>query len=68
MDQWAYVLVEVLPNGSITIKEAFEADRLELAEEYAATFNETELDKHVQRFRVQGPFPWVGSCGTGTGV
>ena len=57
MDQSAYVLVEVLPNGSIKIVEVFEAPSLELAEEYAAERNETELDKYVQRFQVQGPFP-----------
>ena len=57
MDQSAYVLVEVLPNGSIKIMEVFEAPNLALAEEYAAERNETELDKYVQRFQVQGPFP-----------
>ena len=57
MDQSAYILVEALPNGSIKIKEVFEAPSLAMAEEYAASFNETELDKYVQRFQVQGPFP-----------
>lgn len=57
MDQSAYVLVEVLPSGSTKIIEVFEAPSLELAEEYASARNETELDKYVQRFQVQGPFP-----------
>ena len=57
MDQSAYVLVEVLPNGGIKIVEVFEAESLAMAEEYASAKNETELDAYVQRFRVQGPFP-----------
>ena len=56
MDQSAYVLVEVLPLGSTKIIEVFEAPSLAMAEEYATSKNETALDKHVQRFQVQGPF------------
>ena len=52
----AYVLVEVAPNGSIKIVELFEAESLAMAEEYAAQRNTSELDKHVQRFRIAGRF------------
>lgn len=50
----AYVLVEVAPNGAERVRELFEADSEEAAEEYAAQHNVSELDKHVQRFRIAG--------------
>ena len=51
-----FVLVEVAPNGAQRVKEVFEADSLNAAQEYAAQHNKTELDKHVQRFRIAGEF------------
>ena len=55
----AFVLVELAPNGAQTVVELFEADSPEDAAAYAAQFNKTELDKHVQRFRIAGKFPVV---------
>lgn len=52
----AYVLVEGAPNGAEKVVALFEADSLEAAEAYAAQFNKSELDKHVQRFRIAGRF------------
>ena len=49
-----YVLVEVAPNGAQKVVEVFSAGCQDAAEEYAAQHNETELDKHVQRFRIAG--------------
>ena len=51
-----FVLVEVAPNGAQRVKEVFEADSLNAAQGYADQLNVTELDKHVQRFRVAGEF------------
>ena len=51
-----FVLVEVAPNGAQTVHSVFQADSLEAASAYAEQQNVSELDKHVQRFRVQGPF------------
>jgi len=57
VDQSAYVLVEVSPNGSTKTHEVFEAESLAVAKEYASARNETEQDWYVQRFRVEGPVP-----------
>ena len=54
MDYGVYVLVEVLPNGAVKVVEVFSAERKDAAEEYAAQHNVSELDKHVQRFRIAG--------------
>ena len=54
-----FVLVEVAPNGSQTVHSVFQADSLEAASAYAEQKNVSELDKHVQRFRVQGPFGYA---------
>ena len=51
-----FVLVEVAPNGAQTVQSVFQAESLEAASAYAEQKNVSELDKHVQRFRVQGPF------------
>ena len=51
-----FVLVEVTPCGAQRIKEVFEADSLDAAQGYADQFNATELDKHVQRFRIVGEY------------
>lgn len=51
-----FVLVEVAPNGAQTIQSVFWAESLDAAQAYAEQQNRTELDKHVQRFRVQGPY------------
>ena len=51
-----FVLVEVAPSGAQRIKEVFEADSLDAAQGYADQFNATELDKHVQRFRIAGEY------------
>ena len=51
-----FVLVEVAPNGAQRVKEVFEADSLNAAQGYADQLNVTELDKHVQRFRVAGEY------------
>ena len=51
-----FVLVEVAPSGAQRIKEVFEADSLDAAQLYAAQHNETEIDKHVQRFRIAGEY------------
>ena len=59
MDYGVYVLVEVLPNGAVKVVEVFSAECQNAAEEYAAQRNVSELDKHVQRFRVQGPFSYA---------
>lgn len=53
---FAYVLVEVAPNGAEKVAELFEADSLEAAEAYAAQVNTTGLDVFVQRFRIAGRF------------
>jgi len=54
-----FVLVEVAPNGAQTIQSVFQAESLEVASAYAEQKNVSELDKHVQRFRVQGPFSYA---------
>ena len=51
-----FVLVEVAPNGAQTVQSVFQAESLDAARAYVEQKNVTELDKHVQRFRVQGPF------------
>ena len=51
-----FVMVEVAPNGAQRVKEVFEADSLDAAQGYAAQHNKTELDKHVQRFRIAGEY------------
>ena len=51
-----FVLVEVAPSGAQRIKEVFEADSLEAAQGYAAQHNKTDLDRHVQRFRIAGEY------------
>lgn len=51
-----FVLVEVAPSGAQRIKEVFEADSLEAAQKYADQLNVTELEKHVQRFRIAGEY------------
>ena len=51
-----FVLVEVAPSGAQRIKEVFEANSLESAQGYADQLNVTELDKHVQRFRIAGEY------------
>ena len=51
-----FVLVEVAPNGAQTVQSVFQAESLEAASAYAEQKNVSELDKHVQRFRAQGPF------------
>ena len=51
-----FVLVEVAPNGAQTVQSVFQAESLDAARAYAEQKNTTELDKHVQRFRVLGPF------------
>ena len=51
-----FVLVEVAPNGAQTVQSVFQAESLDAARAYAEQKNVTELDKHVQRFRVHGPF------------
>ena len=56
MDYGVYVLVEVLPNGAVKVVEVFSAVCPEAAEEYAAQHNVSELDKHVQRFRIAGHY------------
>ena len=54
-----FVLVEVAPNGAQTVRSVFQAESLEAASAYAEQKNVSELDKHVQRFRVQGPFSYA---------
>ena len=51
-----FVLVEVAPNGAQHVQNVFWAESLDAARTYAEQKNKTELDKHVQRFQVQGPF------------
>ena len=51
-----FVLVEVAPSGAQRIKEVFEAVGLEAAQGYADQLNVTELDRHVQRFKIAGEY------------
>ena len=53
----AFVLVTVAPNGAQKVVGLFTAESLEAAEAYTAQLNETDLDKHAQRFRITGEFP-----------
>ena len=53
----AFVLVTVAPNGAQKVVGLFTAESLDAAEEYAEQLNETELDKHLQRFRIAGELP-----------
>lgn len=54
-----FVLVEVAPNGAQTVQSVFQAESLEAASAYAEQKNVSALDKHVQRFRAQGPFGYA---------
>ena len=49
-----FVLVEAAPNGAQTVQSVFQAESLDAARAYAEQKNVTELDKHVQRFRIAG--------------
>ncbi len=51
-----FVLVEVAPNGAQSVQSVFWAESLEAAQKYADQQNKTELDKHVQRFRIAGGY------------
>ena len=68
MDSGVYVLVEVLPNGAVKVVEVFSAECQDAAEEYAAQHNVSELDKHVQRFRIAGYYGVRGLYRTDDGV
>ena len=54
-----FVLVEVSPNGAQSVQSVFWAENLDAAQAYAEQQNKTELDKHVQRFRIAGAY----TCG-----
>ena len=54
-----FVLVEVAPNGAQAVQSVFWAESLEAASAYAEQKNVSELDKHVQRFRIAGSY----TCG-----
>ena len=51
-----FVLVEVAPNGAQSVQAVFWAENLDAAQAYAEQQNKTELDKHVQRFRIAGAY------------